>query len=53
MANSFWNDVIIFPNHKGGASVTGISNHWNGIRTGLDWNGMEWNRTIQDSKIMG
>ena len=26
----------------------GVSNHWNGIRTGLDWNGM-----IRNSEIMG
>ena len=26
----------------------GVSNHWNGIRTGLEWNG-----TIQNSEIMG
>ena len=21
--------------------LLGVSNHWNGVRTGLDWNGME------------
>ena len=26
----------------------GVSNHWNGIRTGLDWNG-----TIRNSEITG
>ena len=23
------------------AMIQGVSNHWNGIRTGLDWTGME------------
>ena len=27
--------------HEYKTIVMGISNHWNGIRTGLDWNGME------------
>ena len=26
----------------------GVSNHWNGIRAGLDWKGM-----IRNSEIMG
>ena len=31
----------------------GVSNHWNGIRTGLDWTGLEWNGTIQNIEITG
>ena len=23
----------------------GVSNHWIGIRTGMEWNGMDWNDT--------
>ena len=37
-------------NHRGRAKVIiksfvkifwGVSNHWNGIKTGMDWNGIE------------
>ena len=42
----FAETVTIFPHliyflEKSLALATGVSNHWNGIRTGLDWNGME------------
>ena len=31
----------------------GVSNHWNGIRTGLEWNGLDWNGKVRNSKITG
>ena len=31
--------------------MQGLSNHWNGIRSGLEWNGMILNSEIQDKHL--
>ena len=40
--------ITINHGHTHVINERGASNHWNGIRTRLDWNGTMWN-----SKIMG